>query len=200
MVQLAVIDPAPLFRRGLRIGLTDAGFDARECSDLIAWAQLQGRRAAVVTVEAPEELDTISLAMAHNRELIVVVLRDESSPRTWAETLKAGAAACIAKSVSFEELIEGLRLALRGKTVAPAEVVRDLVISIPLAPEECPVSDRETIWIKTLATGATVTELARASGYSEREMYRYLSGLYSRMGARNRTEALVRAAHWGLLA
>jgi DNA-binding CsgD family transcriptional regulator len=50
-----------------------------------------------------------------------------------------------------------------------------------------------------MANGQTVGELARAVGYSEREMFRLLRSLYERMGVRNRTEALLKAAQSGLL-
>ena len=54
--------------------------------------------------------------------------------------------------------------------------------------------------LQTMAKGRTVAQLARAVGYSEREMFRLLRQLYDRMGVRNRTEALLKAAQCGLLA
>jgi DNA-binding CsgD family transcriptional regulator len=48
-----------------------------------------------------------------------------------------------------------------------------------------------------LATGMTVAQLAAKAGYSERAMFRLLRSLYVRMGAKNRTEALIRAYEHG---
>ena len=52
-------------------------------------------------------------------------------------------------------------------------------------------------WSSVFALPAT--SLARTAGYSQREMYRVLAALYSRLGASTRTEALLRADRWGLL-
>lgn len=57
----------------------------------------------------------------------------------------------------------------------------------------------ERAWLRELAQGSTVTALARTAGYSEREMYRLLAKLYTRLAATGRTEALLAAERWGLL-
>jgi DNA-binding CsgD family transcriptional regulator len=44
-----------------------------------------------------------------------------------------------------------------------------------------------------------VGELAESVGYSERAMYRQLRRLYERLGATNRTEALLQALRRGLI-
>ena len=62
------------------------------------------------------------------------------------------------------------------------------------------LSARDVAWLRALADGVTVASLARASGYSQREMYRLLSALYARLGVDSRTEALLRADRAGLLA
>lgn len=54
-------------------------------------------------------------------------------------------------------------------------------------------------WLRSLADSATVGRLARLSGYSEREMYRLLNRVYSRIGAQTRTEALLIAQRRGCL-
>jgi DNA-binding CsgD family transcriptional regulator len=57
----------------------------------------------------------------------------------------------------------------------------------------------EVTWLRSLAAGETVAELSLRLGYSERELYRRLRRLYSKMGASGRTDALLRAVRWGLL-
>jgi DNA-binding CsgD family transcriptional regulator len=43
----------------------------------------------------------------------------------------------------------------------------------------------------------SIAELAQTIGYSERAMYRLLKGLYTTIGVRNRTEALLKASQGG---
>ena len=199
MIPLAVVDGNTLFRRGLQRGLLEAGLPAEEAEDLRAWARLGGRRAAVITASLPSEASRVLEARALDPELIVVIIADSCSPAAVVQALRSGAAACVSRSSSFEELIEVVRLAMRGTTLMPTELAHQIMTTVRVAPPECPVSARETDWIRSLAHGRTVTKLAQDSGYSEREMYRILHQTYGRMGVRNRTEALVRAAGWGLL-
>ncbi len=50
-----------------------------------------------------------------------------------------------------------------------------------------------------LAHGATIASISRRFNHSEREMYRLLSRTYQRLGARNRTDALLLAQRFDLL-
>jgi DNA-binding NarL/FixJ family response regulator len=61
------------------------------------------------------------------------------------------------------------------------------------------VTPEEIDWLRLLADGATIHELADKVGYSERALYRILHGLYGRMRVSNRTEAILQAKRWGLL-
>jgi DNA-binding CsgD family transcriptional regulator len=61
------------------------------------------------------------------------------------------------------------------------------------------ISDGDADWLRALARGDTVAELASAAAFSEREMYRQLGALYERLGAANRAQAIVRAAQLGLI-
>jgi DNA-binding CsgD family transcriptional regulator len=53
--------------------------------------------------------------------------------------------------------------------------------------------------LRLLGQGGTVAALAQSAAYSEREIHRLLAGIYRRLGASNRTDALLRAERWGLL-
>jgi DNA-binding NarL/FixJ family response regulator len=89
------------------------------------------------------------------------------------------------------------RAAASGSMLLPREIARQMCRrTVAPAPE---VSSLERAWLRYLAGSGTVTGLARASGYSEREMYRLLGALYRRLGAANRTEALLLAERWGML-
>jgi DNA-binding CsgD family transcriptional regulator len=58
---------------------------------------------------------------------------------------------------------------------------------------------REVEWLKALASGGTVAALAQANEFSEREMYRLIGALYSKLGASNRSEAVALAKQRGLI-
>ena len=77
--------------------------------------------------------------------------------------------------------------------VAAAVAETHTVISAPALGQD------ERCWLRWLAGGKTVASLAVAACYSEREMYRLLRKLYTRLGASGRTEALLAAQRYGLL-
>jgi DNA-binding CsgD family transcriptional regulator len=90
-----------------------------------------------------------------------------------------------------------VRAAATGHTLLPLRVARGLCRShAGRAPE---LLARERSWLRHLADSGTVASLAATAGYSEREMYRLLGSIYTRLGASNRTEALLLAERWGLL-
>lgn len=63
--------------------------------------------------------------------------------------------------------------------------------------DDCPLTDQEIDWLRQLVAGARSVEVAGRSGYSERSFYRALSELWSRLGVRDRNEAIVLAISKG---
>lgn len=66
-------------------------------------------------------------------------------------------------------------------------------------PTRIRLSPAERQWLRSIAEGATVVEVAAAEGYSERHMRRMLADVYRRLGVTGRVPALVAAAKMGLL-
>ncbi len=108
-----------------------------------------------------------------------------------------GATGVVSTAMELEEAVTVIRCAASGQTLMPSAVARALCR--PLSGPPPALDGRERGWLRTLADGGTVSVLARGVGYSEREMYRLLSGVYVRLGATSRTEALLLAERWGLL-
>jgi DNA-binding NarL/FixJ family response regulator len=115
----------------------------------------------------------------------------------YADALQVGATGVVAMDAEFEQVLAVVRAAAGGLTLLPRRVAKALCrTQAGPVPELLP---RERAWLRHLADSGTVGSLAGQSGYSEREMYRLLGSLYSRLGASNRTEALLLAERWGLL-
>jgi DNA-binding NarL/FixJ family response regulator len=129
-------------------------------------------------------------------ETACVVLVDDPTPVRYRQLLASGATALPASSADGDVVL-AVGAASRDLACLPATAVRALAGAEGAAPV---LTDREASWLRALVDGATVAGLARSVGYSAREMYRILGTLYARLGADNRTEALLRADRWGLLA
>lgn len=187
----------PLYAHGLRVVLQSAAVDCAVVGDAAQLSGLLGGADALVVVlpeaAAPAVLPLVTTTTRH----AVAVLVETATPEVCAQALRSGVTAIITASDEPDRVVTVLRCAAQGQTVLPRDVVQALCRPATLpAPTLTPV---EQAWLRRLAAGGTVAGLARSCGYSEREMYRRLSTLYLRLGARTRTEALLLAERFGLL-
>ncbi|GAA3348467.1 hypothetical protein GCM10020358_67090 [Amorphoplanes nipponensis] len=196
-LRIAVADPLPVFRHGVRRILHDAGFESDAPEDLAGWVRDEQVRAVVLTIRSETDWELLEELHHSRSEVVLVALLDQVSVAASVRALRAGAACVVARDASPSALSEAFAAAVRGQSLVPVEVLRAL--SRP--PE--PASDRPTPdqrkWLRGLAAGRTVGQIAVEAGYSERMMFRLLRELYTRLGAENRTDAIVRAQARGWL-
>jgi DNA-binding NarL/FixJ family response regulator len=199
-VRIAVSDPLPVFRRGVMAALGGSGLEVDTPEDLLSWIREEQRRVVFLTLQAASDWSLLAELRMHYADVIVVALLDDTTVRTYVQAILAGAATVIPREASPEVVRQVLEAAVAGKSFLPLEVVRALASpeKLPEGDEEMPPA-RAIEWLRELAQGVTVAELAGRAGYSERAMYRHLRELYARVGARNRTEALMRAHERGWL-
>jgi two-component system, NarL family, response regulator DesR len=199
---VALAGLVPVYEFGLRQGLAAAGVDTvvvSRNSELVAFAGAGGGPLAVVL--PVDHSDGVIAALAgRDLDVGVVVVVPDRAPDRYPEVLRAGATAAVPVDAPIEEVVDVVTAALRGRSLLPAAVARELAVVAGRGRAATPhLSAREVGWLRLLAESVTVAGLARSAGYSEREMYRLLSELYRRMGVTNRIEALLTAERWGLL-
>ena len=137
-------------------------------------AVLGGVAVAVVAVVAPAEVQACTAALAR------------------------GAGGVLDPTAGLEHAVQVVAAAGAGLVVVPAHLARALA-SRARASSAPALGRSERAWLRELGSGATVAALAEHAGCSEQEMYRELKGLYARLGAGGRTQALLAAQRWGLL-
>jgi DNA-binding NarL/FixJ family response regulator len=199
-VRLAVSDPLPMFRRGILATLGNAGFEPDTRQALMAWICREQRPVVLLTLESADDWSLLTeLRSTHAQVLVIAVLAD-ATVRSYLRAISAGAATAVPRNALPETVLQLVQAAVSGRSVLPTEVVRALASSGGLLEDdENVLSAQEQDWLRQLANGTTVARLASVAGYSERAMFRLLRGLYARIGARNRTEALMRAKERGWL-
>ena len=210
--QIALAGLPPLYRHGMAAGLAAAGLactpltSVAELAPLLrslvgAWrhAPVQPGSACVVVVVPATGIDTV-LAIARAVESVpmaTVCVVEDTDVEAVLDAIQAGATGVIALDAEVDHVVAVVRSAARGMTLVPRQLAKAMCRrQSGHAPD---VSPMERQWLRHLATSGTVASLAHATGFSQREMYRLLGGLYRRLGARNRTEALLLAERWGLL-
>lgn len=128
--------------------------------------------------------------------LPVVVLMIEPQVQDFADVFRRGGSALVPWETPAHHVLASIQAAVDGYSIVPTHVVHR--ISRNSAPGAV-VGTEEVAWLRSLAAGTTVAQLAVVSGYAERSMYRLLRDLYERLGVTNRHEAIVVAARRHLL-
>ena len=193
---VVVVDSVPTYRLGLETALAAARFHVVRPGDVRAWARKVN--GAVVSISLRSSLYERLLQNLHadrpSLPVVAIVCGDDKA--AYHEALVMGAFSAIAWNDDTEEIVNVIEAARRGRSLLPSGVMRSLALATELGPD---ISQDERVWLRQLAQGVRVTELAQTVGYSEREMHRLLQRLYGRLGADSRSAALVKAAELGLL-
>ncbi|GAA3409068.1 response regulator transcription factor [Streptosporangium vulgare] len=122
--------------------------------------------------------------------------------------LRAGALGYLLKDVSSARLIEAVLAAARGESVLQPSVAAKVVaqfVRLPStgAPEPqplvVPLSDRELEVLCLLATGHSNREIAATLHLAEGTVKNHVTNVLSKLNARDRTQAALRARSLGLL-
>lgn len=185
----------PVYAHGLRVGLTAAGLrcTVRAAADGIDPPADPGQTVVAVV---PADLGPAVTGDSAARVPAVHVLADAST-QAYADALRAGATGAFAHDAEMADIARTVLCAGRGLTLLPVGVARALNRRPGAPPPE--LDGPELQYLRMLADGATVASVGRRFGYSEREMFRLLSATYERLGAHNRTEALLLAQRFGML-
>jgi DNA-binding NarL/FixJ family response regulator len=193
---VAVADRIPLVRSGLVATLTEHGIRAAEFSEAMA---AEPYTALIVAVRDNADRAFVLAFGKMQPSAPVIAILPDPTPHAYAEVLRLGAQAAVGDAEPVDELVAVVEAALEGRTRLPAEIVRLLAEGRCVGPCVPPLSEEEAGWLRGLAAGVTVAALAERAAYSERELYRRLARLYSRLGVRGRAEAVVLATKWGIV-
>jgi DNA-binding NarL/FixJ family response regulator len=122
--------------------------------------------------------------------------------------LRAGAVGYLLKDVASERLVEALLAAARGESVLQPSVAARVVARFAQLPDDGPVrpqplvvplSDRELEVLRHLAEGGSNREIAGALFLAEGTVKNHVSNVLAKLGARDRTQAALRARGLGLI-
>jgi DNA-binding NarL/FixJ family response regulator len=199
-VRIAVLDPLPVFRHGIMAALGEAGFRSETPDDLMAWLRDEQPRVVLMTLGSADDWALLGRLHHDRPDVIVVAVLEEAGVMGYLRALTAGAVSAVRRDAPPEEVRQVFEAAVQGTSLLPVEVVRALASpSEPPPQAQDAPSPREIEWLRQLARGITVAQLADGAGYSERAMFRLLRSLYAKLDVKSRTEALMHARERGWL-
>jgi DNA-binding NarL/FixJ family response regulator len=123
--------------------------------------------------------------------------------------LRAGAVGYLLKDATTDRLVEAVVAADRGESVLAPSVAAKLVARVAALPEPAagpapqplvdPLTDRELEVLRHLAAGKSNREIAKAVFLTEGTVKNHVTSILAKLGARDRTQAALRASALGLL-
>lgn len=204
-LRLLVIDHQPVLRRGIAATVrTDPGMVVGGEAPGVAAALAVAARARpdvvlfgyrMADMRAPEAVPRLRAALPAARLLLFTGERAEAPLEA---VLRAGVDGCLLADAPPAELLDAIRRVAAGERVLDPRL--PAVRSEAARPRlPAPLTRREYEVLRRVAMGETNEEVARALGLSRNTVKTYLQGVLRKLGARNRVEALARAAETGLL-
>jgi DNA-binding NarL/FixJ family response regulator len=170
------------------------------CENLEEWTPRQGGTCIVLGVGGDDDLDLLRAFHDDHSFTPVVAVSDDVSVSTFARLIRSGATTVVGETEPSDVLRGVVLTALGGRASMSADMTRRLAEFVPDEDDWSSwVSGHEADWLRAMASGSTVLDLAEDAGYSERAMFRNLKSVYMRIGVKNRTEALIWASRNGLL-
>ncbi|MFC4066299.1 DNA-binding response regulator [Actinoplanes subglobosus] len=199
-VEVAVVDPLPMFRHGASMTLAEEGYAVRAPADLMAWARATPRALILLTVLHDGDWALLRRLREDERGHPVIAVLDTDVDVLGVRAVRAGATSVVSRAAPARLLARVVTATLEGQSVLPTAVVTALAAGRFTDPAPATaVSKEQTAWLRALAAGSTVADLAGRSGYSERAMFRLLRAVYQELGAGSKVEALIKAKDRGLL-
>jgi len=110
-------------------------------------------------------------------------------------SLRNGAKGYVLKTATPEELASAIRVVSVGGVYLDREVSRN--IEGDFSPEELSVREREVLLLA--AKGLSSKEAARELFISDRTVQTHLASIYDKLGAKNKTEAMLLALKYGIV-
>lgn len=148
--------------------------------------------------------EAVAALRAHLPEVAVVFLSADSSDEVVLAALEAGAAGYLVKSAGGADVADAVRRAIDGEILVPARQLAKLLArrrershrSQEHARRLDSLTPRERQILSLMTSGMDNRDIARELNISYTTVRSHVRHLLSKMGARSKLEAVVRAADW----
>lgn len=212
MIRVVIVDDHPLHAMGLKVvleedpdvevvGLASSGAQA------VQMAQELRPDVVVMDVKMPNG-DGIEATRVIKRvcsEVEVLGLSGFDDDDTVVGILRAGASGYVLKDAPFAEILLAIRRVSTGQSYLTPSVARSVLWELQRQPgESMPTNEqgltpREVEVLRFIGKGMSNREIATSLEISERTVENHVRNVYTKLGIRTRTQALLYAVRTGLV-
>jgi DNA-binding NarL/FixJ family response regulator len=203
MIRVLLADDHTMLREGLRRSLDMEGLsvvgEARDGVEAIRVAELLKPDVVLmdVTMPAMDGIEATKVLRQRLPETRVVILTMHDEDELLQRAARAGAAGYVVKDASSAEVADVVRAAAAGEAALPAGVTSEVVDAGQ--GHDALISKREEEVLQLIADGASTTEVASRLFISAKTVKNHLASIYHKLDARDRTQAVLRAARLGII-
>ncbi|PLR98441.1 response regulator transcription factor [Bacillus sp. T33-2] len=149
-------------------------------------------------------LDLTKQALAYNPDLVILIYTGFDIKPHFNLLVEAGVSGFLSKTSSRDELVAGIRCALRQQVVLPLSLVRELrrpgiITDGSNSNEKVILTSVEEEILLELSKGKSTREIAGALSMSQRSLEYNLTALYQKFGVRTRVDTIAKAKKLGLI-
>ena len=198
MIKVLVADDHAIVRRGLRQILAETedvmvGGEAATAQEVLTLVRAERWNAVILDISLPGAKGLELLGEVHKErpELPVLILTVHSEDQYAVRAIKAGAAGFLTKESAPEKLIEAVRKVASGGRYVSAELAETLASFLAGETAGAPhqrLSDREFEILKMLASGKTVSQVARELSLSVKTVSTHRTRILKKMGMKTNAE------------
>lgn len=215
MIRVCIADDQTLVRQGIAslLALSDeveVVGHAADGDEALAIIEREQPDVLLLDLRMPgrDGIATLTALREAGSTLPVLILTTFDDDELVLRALRAGAKGYLLKDVTLEELVGAIRTLAAGGTLVQPALTDRLLRSIDMRaepddfahlPTPKPLTPRETEILRLLASGFTNREIADALFLAEGTVKNHISTLLGKLGVKDRTRAVLRALHLGLL-
>jgi DNA-binding NarL/FixJ family response regulator len=205
VIRVLLVDDHTMLREGLRRsleleGLTIVG-EASDGLEAVRVATMLKPDVVLMDVTMPA-MDGIEATKAVRDQLPdtqVVMLTMHDDADVIQRSIRAGAAGYVTKDSSSAEVADAVRLAAAGETALSPSLAGGFLQEVQDETQEPVISKREEEVLQVIADGASTAEAAERLFISAKTVKNHLASIYQKLEARDRTQAVLRAARMGII-
>jgi DNA-binding NarL/FixJ family response regulator len=198
-MRILLADDHAVVRRGLKQILTEAfsratygeARNGQEALELV-WKENWDVVVLDITMPGRSGLDVLRQIKESKPRLPVLVLSMHPENQFATRVLKSGASGYMTKESAPAELVGAIKNVLAGRRYVSAALAENLAASLSTnhkAPQD-KLSDREFQALRLIASGKTVSEIARELSLSVKTISTYRSRILEKMGLKNNAELM----------
>ena len=203
-ISIVLEDDHPLTREGIKGYLSkepDFNIVGEYADGNATWAGIQTHRpqVALLDIRMPG-LDGIAIARKVKEAGIPtasLMLTSYDANQYVMAALRAGARGYVLKTATMDTLSRAIRIAARGGFYLDSDVASAVEEGEDFVPEPVSVREREVLLLA--ARGLSGKEIASQLFISERTVQTHLASIYDKLGAKNKTEAMLLSLKYGIV-